>query len=88
MYFQPTCARHAFPCWDEPLLKARFRIAMISRTDTVNLSNMPSESEKPFIQAEAEELEVVMASLSLNDVKGWKITKFQETPIVSSAPCR
>ena len=46
--FQPTAARRAFPCWDEPLLKATYSVTMISRADTVNLSNMPSVSEEPY----------------------------------------
>ena len=38
----------AFPCWDEPLLKATYSVTMISRADTVSLSNMPSVSEEAF----------------------------------------
>jgi aminopeptidase 2 len=41
-------ARRAFPGWDEPALKATYDITLISRADTVNLSNMPVASEKPF----------------------------------------
>lgn len=37
---QPTDARKAFPCWDEPALKATFSLTMISASTSVNLSNM------------------------------------------------
>ncbi|TDL27596.1 hypothetical protein BD410DRAFT_782728 [Rickenella mellea] len=44
--FESTAARRAFPCWDEPLLKATYTIHMVSRANTVNLSNMPVTSEE------------------------------------------
>ncbi|SCZ99097.1 BZ3500_MvSof-1268-A1-R1_Chr3-1g05810 [Microbotryum saponariae] len=37
--FEPTQARRAFPCFDEPAFKATYAIKMISRTDSVALSN-------------------------------------------------
>ncbi|KAI0779918.1 peptidase family M1-domain-containing protein [Fomes fomentarius] len=46
--FQPTAARRAFPCWDEPGLKATFALTMVSRKDTININNMPAESEEPY----------------------------------------
>ncbi|KAG8910898.1 Aminopeptidase 2 mitochondrial [Tulasnella sp. 417] len=67
--FAPTDARRAFPSWDEPLLKATYDVTMISRADTVNLSNMPVTSEEPFPDATG---------------KSWKITKFGKTPLMST----
>lgn len=40
--FQPTDARRAFPCFDEPGLKATYEVKIIRRPGTVSLSNMPS----------------------------------------------
>ncbi|KAJ7877349.1 leucyl aminopeptidase [Mycena leptocephala] len=84
-HFQPTDARAAFPCWDEPLLKATWTITMISRSDTVNISNMPAESEQAWDSSSALEanLSVLLSTLPKKDVLG-KITKFQKTPPMSS----
>ncbi|KAL5529124.1 hypothetical protein ACEPAG_5098 [Sanghuangporus baumii] len=70
--FEPTAARRAFPCWDEPLLKATYSVTLISREGTVNLSNMPAISEEPY------------TSSSLPSGGKWKITKFDRTPPMSS----
>jgi aminopeptidase 2 len=89
--FQPTDARRAFPCWDEPLLKATFAITLISRTDTVNLSNMPVASEGPFEPlSEAGSGNAYKAwLLSLSARKGvnakeWKTTEFMTSPPMST----
>ncbi|KAG6813612.1 hypothetical protein H0H92_009229 [Tricholoma furcatifolium] len=83
--FEPTAARRAFPCWDEPLLKATFGITLISRADTVNLSNMPAVSEEVYTPAAAkpnEHPDLAKLFSSLDD--SWKITQFQNTPPMST----
>ncbi|XP_065045657.1 aminopeptidase M1-B-like [Musa acuminata AAA Group] len=44
--FEPADARRCFPCWDEPALKATFKIALEVPSDLIALSNMPVVNEK------------------------------------------
>ncbi|KAF9050721.1 leucyl aminopeptidase [Hymenopellis radicata] len=81
--FEAIDARRAFPCWDEPLLKATFAITMISRSDSVNLSNMPAYSEKVYAPGSEEALEKNIPSLKALD-SSWKITQFETTPPMST----
>ncbi|TMS23086.1 Puromycin-sensitive aminopeptidase [Larimichthys crocea] len=46
--FEATDARRAFPCWDEPAIKATFDIALIVPKDRVALSNMNVIDRKPY----------------------------------------
>ena len=43
--FEPTAARMAFPCWDEPEYKAVFSISLTSNSDLVRISNEKVLSE-------------------------------------------
>jgi len=65
---------------------------MISREGTVNLSNMPAISEKPLSPTEEYGSADGMGKLTkmFSNLKtegsseGWKVTKFQTTPLISS----
>ncbi len=43
--FEATDARRAFPCWDEPDLKAQFRVSLTVPKELTALSNMPEVEE-------------------------------------------
>ena len=85
---KPTAARRAFPCWDEPLLKATFAVTMISREDTVNLNNMPAISEEvytPNFAGQSDLTEWLKTKFPANEEAGkWKVTRFETTPPMSS----
>ncbi|RXW20987.1 hypothetical protein EST38_g4846 [Candolleomyces aberdarensis] len=82
--FEPTAARRAFPCWDEPLLKATFGITMISREGTTNLSNMPATSEELLGPNSDVSEDVRELTASFKPEEKWKITKFENTPPMST----
>ncbi|OSD01301.1 hypothetical protein PYCCODRAFT_1445793 [Trametes coccinea BRFM310] len=84
--FQPTSARRAFPCWDEPALKATFTMTMLSKVDSVNLSNMAAISENSCNTHDAFEDDpwLAMKARTLNDLSQWKITRFETTPPIST----
>ncbi|KAF5327080.1 hypothetical protein D9619_004508 [Psilocybe cf. subviscida] len=77
--FEPTAARHVFPCWDEPLFKASFAITMISRSDTVSLSNMSAQSEDIIV-----EKGLVPPEIDIPGDGEWKMTRFDATPPMST----
>ncbi|XP_069358351.1 aminopeptidase N-like [Maniola hyperantus] len=46
--FEPTSARAAFPCFDEPAFKAKFEISLAHRQNISVLSNMKIAAQEPI----------------------------------------
>ena len=44
--FEATDARRFFPCWDEPVFRARFQLTVVVPKNWLAVSNMPVKSEK------------------------------------------
>ncbi len=45
--FQPTDARRAFPCWDEPALKATFTTSLVVKQGLLAISNTAETAREP-----------------------------------------
>jgi aminopeptidase 2 len=69
---EPTDARRAFPCFDEPALKAKFTITLIADKHLTCLSNMDVVSEKDL---ESKSGQIGMTKKSVT---------FRETPLMST----
>ncbi|GAA6058627.1 hypothetical protein JCM10212_004038 [Sporobolomyces blumeae] len=89
--FQPCDARRAFPCFDEPDLKATFAITMISRVGTTSIANMPVESttrldgDGEFPRTELLDEGFLPSSTGRSDQgAGWELVKFLPTPRMST----
>ncbi|XP_061175207.1 glutamyl aminopeptidase-like [Saccostrea echinata] len=46
--FEPVDARRAFPCFDEPNIKANFTVHLVHQDGYTALSNMPEEKTEPW----------------------------------------
>ena len=63
-HFEPTDARTAFPCLDEPNFKAKFHIKIIHSAEYIALSNMPIEDTRDVGNGRVEDSFQVSVSMS------------------------
>ncbi len=70
---EATDARRAFPCWDEPALKAVFELTLVVPSELTAVSNMPVASEtelRPGVKSVAYEPTPIMSTYLLAFIIG------------------
>ncbi|CAH0605719.1 unnamed protein product [Chrysodeixis includens] len=83
--FQAMDARRAFPCWDEPALKARFTISIARPNNMTSLSNMNVVNRQPHERlknytwdhyAESLPMSTYLVAFTVTDFKNMTNDKF------------
>src|SRR5437660_1601342 len=66
--FEATDARRLFPCWDEPVFRARFHLTAVVPENWMAVSNMPIASEKKMARSREAEFQLTHAMSSYLNV--------------------
>ncbi|CAG2116436.1 unnamed protein product, partial [Medioppia subpectinata] len=75
-HFEATEARRAFPCWDEPALKATFDIRLVVPPGVKALSNMDALRVKDFVDSDLIEIEFMTTPLMSTYLIAYAVGEF------------
>ncbi|KAI9142649.1 aminopeptidase [Paraphysoderma sedebokerense] len=87
--FEATDARRAFPCWDEPAVKATFDIVLNVQSNHTALSNMNVISEKPHPSKEGfKEVKFATSPVMSTYLVAWAVGDFEYIETTTSPSCK
>jgi puromycin-sensitive aminopeptidase len=75
--FEATDARRAFPCWDEPAVKATYAVTIVTGRDLTILSNTRISSEK--VDGERKSVSFVRTALMSTYLVAWAVGEFESS---------
>ncbi|KAF9421334.1 Aminopeptidase 2 mitochondrial [Podila epigama] len=81
--FQSTHARRAFPCWDEPAVKATFTVTLVAPVDMTCLSNMSVETTT-ILENGMQEVTFLRTPIMATYLLAWTIGDFDYIEAYSS----
>src|SRR6202050_4238014 len=88
--FESTDARRAFPCWDEPELKASYKITLVVDENLTAISNAHVESERPSASRKGKKDVVFAETIAMSTyLVAFIIGEFDATaPVDAGTPLR
>ncbi len=87
--FESTDARRAFPCWDEPELKASYKVTLVIDQGLAAISNAHAESEKPSAIKGKKEVVFAETMVMSTYLVAFIIGEFEATvPVDAGTPLR